>query len=614
MSVINIKKLITQTFNGDGQTTSFNLKHIPLYMTEVTVDGEVLVEGTDYEIGNEKTTLELIDIVPTADKENNVVVSYYVYDRVPVIGSVTNLKNGGPAGSLVQVLESDMDYKKSKVTGDARFSLSTGRYNKVSGYSATALCYNNIVTGNYAFAANGGNNVGGNSSAAFGSRNTIVEGTETNFATGLLNKIIGSQNFVSGIENTAELNSIANIIGGTGNSIYAENTIVGGNTNISGSETSKSKNTIISGTSNTVSSVDTIVSGNNNTATDTGNIVSGNNNTVNSTNTIISGATNKVLPVSDGAKSSHNIVSGSGNTVTGSGNTVVSFTGTNNGSWNALLGGQNNTIKTSNSAVIGGRNNSNEALSAVIAGGSGNKITTPNANTDSGALVAGTGNTVSNFAGFAAGKNNTVSGDSGFAAGTGNTVSSTNSGVFGNGNTVKGNNSFATGNVNTVNGVGSIATGYSGTATGACVSLLGGQRNSVATNNTAIIGGTDNKIEAGGINSVIAGGTGNTIKHSNGNSLTNSLATGANNTIENCENCFVTGQNNKVIGDNQTVVGKFNASATTYLFAVGNGTSDSDRKNAFTVNTDGTGTIGGKIIATKDDIVAAIGAAISASY
>ena len=51
------------------------------------------------------------------------------------------------------------------------------------------------------------------------------------------------------------------------------------------------------------------------------------------------------------------------------------------------------------------------------------------------------------------------------------------------------------------------------------------------------------------------------------------------------------------ISEAQTVVGKYNAEASNYYFIVGNGSSDTARRNAFTVNTLGEGEFAGDIIA-----------------
>jgi len=332
------------------------------------------------------------------------------------------------------------------------YSAAFGRYNTVKSHHSMAVNYNNVVNGSYSFAGNGGNLVEGNSSTAFGSSNTIVTGTETNFATGLKNTIKGSQNFITGRENTAELNSLANIIGGAGNKVYAENTIVTGNSNISGSSTTESKSAVILGTSNTV----------------------------NAENTIVGGATN----------------------------------------------------------TVGGNTLSKAAINSVVAGVNNNTAILANS------VIVGTGNTVD----------------------------------------TKLEHSIVSGSTNTVKGSGSIVTGYAGTATGSWNVLLGGNGNTVNTNYATVINGTKNSVS--GVYSAIVGGNNNTISS---------------------QNSFTTGVGNSVIGDAQTVIGKYNKASEDYIFAVGNGTSNTNRKNSHTLDRSGDAWFQGNVYiggTSKDDTIA----------
>lgn len=57
-------------------------------------------------------------------------------------------------------------------------------------------------------------------------------------------------------------------------------------------------------------------------------------------------------------------------------------------------------------------------------------------------------------------------------------------------------------------------------------------------------------------------------------------------------NTFVTGKGNKALYDNQTIIGTYNDDSNPYIFSIGNGTDDANRKNALSVSPYGTVNIG----------------------
>ena len=71
-------------------------------------------------------------------------------------------------------------------------------------------------------------------------------------------------------------------------------------------------------------------------------------------------------------------------------------------------------------------------------------------------------------------------------------------------------------------------------------------------------------------------------------------------TVANYEGSHTGGQYTRSGRNYQTVVGEYNEVVTDALFVVGNGTSTSDRKNAFEVKTDGGVTLEGKVTMKYD--------------
>ena len=145
----------------------------------------------------------------------------------------------------------------------------------------------------------------------------------------------------------------------------------------------------------------------------------------------------------------------------------------------------------------------------------------------------------------------------GFVANTGNEVSAPNAAAFGTENKAAGDSSLAVGGNNEATGVRAFATGTRTKASGAF----------------AFTGGTST--EANG-NASFAIGARTKAKQ-------NFSFAGGNDTETNGMAGFAHGSGLKITKDAQAALGKYNAPAADLLFMVGNGTADTDRKNAFAV-------------------------------
>jgi hypothetical protein len=162
-------------------------------------------------------------------------------------------------------------------------------------------------------------------------------------------------------------------------------------------------------------------------------------------------------------------------------------------------------------------------------------------------IALGSGNIVTAAYAIATGQSNNVTGNESIAAGFGNTVSNIQSQAFGIDNTASAEQSTAFGNATTASGAHSFSTGFATTASGLNATVHG-------TNNTA-----------SGTNSFVSGA--------------NSTAGGFNSTA--------LGNNLSVTSGAGTAVGVWNLDTGFYRFQVGVGTSELNRKNAFSVASTG---------------------------
>jgi hypothetical protein len=255
--------------------------------------------------------------------------------------------------------------------------------------------------------------------------------------------------------------------------------------------------------------------------------------------------------------------------------------------------------------------------------------------------IANTGNTDNRGgsgtgpASFAGGSDNAVYGWKSIANGTNNRTGSSalggggdNSAAFGLNNVAQNSESIALGRTNTSSGIASVAAGDTLTASGnhsfACNinnraighGAIAGGFGTVASGNYSVslginttatqphafaIGDNCHAIAARafatGLNSEASGQ--NAVVHGNNNVAggTNSFVSGANSTVIGF-NSTALGNNLSVTSGAGTAVGVWNLDTGFYKFQVGVGTSDLNRKNAFSVA--GTGAIIAHVLAESD--------------
>lgn len=220
-------------------------------------------------------------------------------------------------------------------------------------------------------------------------------------------------------------------------------------------------------------------------------------------------------------------------------------------------------------------------------------------NTNANATAAhseGHGNNVSGAYGHGEGYGNTVTAQSGHVEGQGNTVSGAYSHGEGYGNTVVAASAHVEGqncDIDDVNGVAAHAEGNSTKATKRAAHSEG--ERTEASNIAAHSEGQD----------TIASGT---AAHSEG---LGTVASGygahadGRDTVASGSYSNASGYGTKATAQGQSAVGKYNKENANALFIVGSGTSDTDRKNAFEVLTDGTVKVGGQILTAEQ--IAALG-------
>lgn len=389
----------------------------------------------------------------------------------------------------------------------------------------------------------------------FGYRNvSIGNGTLTG---GYHNKTISDTGTTVGANNVNYGN--ATFVGGVGNTVKTGNTIVYGSNN---SVEKNNSDSAIFGHNNTAEE---------NTNVNTSNLCAGKGNTLKSTTraTALFGTSNIV-------DTTNSLVAGYENTVGGNQN---------------IVGGYRNNVKSTISIVSGSSNNSQSTASATF----GNN----NTNTGNYAFVAGNGNNSSGEASITLGLTNTNKGKGSFVVGEGNVNNNGGriivagrsntidgivhgSAVFGCGNIVKDGGSFANaesailcaGKSNTVEK----SVGFSG--------VIGNNNTLGDTNNVANIQGN---AVFGGYNKLVAN---------------YSFISGSYNTIDNnnINNSFVAGTHCCAARSVQRIFGQYNVANTSsdavrFVDIVGWGTSDTDRKNIYTLDTYGNATFTGTVTA-----------------
>lgn len=244
------------------------------------------------------------------------------------------------------------------------------------------------------------------------------------------------------------------------------------------------------------------------------------------------------------------------------------------------------------------------ATGALTTASGGNSFAAGGGTTASGGESAafGASTVASGEESFAIGNGTTASGASSFAGGGPTTLaSSINSFAFGADVDVTGGHSAAFGRLHDVAGTENLVGGVSNTVNGDG-NLVGGASNNLNGKNNNLVAGGSHEITsaASDYNTII--GFNNEIGFGNYNFSggqetynfgTRSISFGSGTTASKGDQQFAFGEGTttplapvtppQAFTSNQFVIGKYNSLATGYYFAVGNGTSNSTRNNAFNV-------------------------------
>lgn len=265
------------------------------------------------------------------------------------------------------------------------------------------------------------------------------------------------------------------------------------------------------------------------------------------------------------------------------------------GTWKA-----NQSTATAEAAVAFGKYN-------AVSGKNSMAVNYKNRVTAERAFAANEDNTVAGKRSAAFGWKNNAASENGFVAGKANTLESTavNGAVFGESNYVSGQGAFVAGGYNNVAGGYTTALGYKNTVSGQQSFAIGAENEVSGANdfvggyNNDVFGdygfvvGANNKVAKGIQNAAVFGvknevtGGGGCVVNGSYNTLSGVYANafGSRNVVSG-NAAFAAGQWLQAIKEGQSVFGRYNSPGDEALFLVGNGTSDTDRKNAFEVHGD----------------------------
>jgi hypothetical protein len=395
-------------------------------------------------------------------------------------------------------------------------------------------------------------------------------------ASGELSAILGGRN------NTAS-GDLSVVVGGSNNiSSGSNSTIVGGTQNINDGISS----VIITGVSNEVLTGETwfnvIGAGSNN-------LISGDY------NSILSGTQN-IIQNSNSTSQYNVIITGQSNVIQDS---SYSWIGT---------GLRNNITSGSFNVINGGQSNLNSGLEFnCIGAGSNNKIISGSYNTIAAGCNCVIDGVNTNFSGIFIGIRNSIVQDASYCcimAGTDNGITGgiANSIVAGRQNNIRlGNQGF--------NFIGS---GVNNALNGGFNAIVAGSNNRIDSSSSiynAIVAGQNNTLFGSITNSFIGAGSNNRVNGGNNSAVVvgisgevtgnNSLIAGGSNNLITVDNSFICGEGLQLTQFNypSAAFGRFNLEGVTgatggstgsnRIFMVGNGTSSSNRTNAFSVTQDG---------------------------
>ena len=201
-------------------------------------------------------------------------------------------------------------------------------------------------------------------------------------------------------------------------------------------------------------------------------------------------------------------------------------------------------------------------------------------------------------ASFAIGRSSYAGGENSISTGLITSAKGKNSATFGEGTRTgedaetdpdSGINAVAMGKNTRANGKNAVAIGYLNYANG--VNSFAGGSGSSATGQSDFAFGFENKASGGG-----------SVAFGKGTSAKASYSFAGGDTTEVNERAYYSiayGKGLKSTGEAQAIFGKFNMPMQNVVFAVGNGTSDEDRKNVFYITSDGRMYLGAQNLSTE---------------
>lgn len=432
---------------------------------------------------------------------------------------------------------------------------------------------------------------------AFGIKNNTFG--FNNYSFGYNNNISGAYVLTHGSQNTVTTNEKNKwtVCFGYKNQIFNNNSVVIGTENSS----SGGEYSICLGKSSSTGGDHSIAIGNNNKATDDISIAIGHGNIASGPVSIAVGGANQSSQTYSIAIGASNIATGPGSVAMGQSNKASDLASVAMGSKNSAFGqcsiamGDSNKASGEHSVSIGtgliavgdyqttlGKFNIDETeldIRNLFVLGNGTDAT----NRSNAMTVDWSGNLSLSGGITNLNKGNNISGENGthglIAIGYRNTASASYSAAIGANNTASGQYSVTMGYQNAVSGMYAATIGLSNTSSYACAMAMG--QGNTSSGHCSVAMGCSNDAEK---NYSVA------IGHENTASNHYSVTIGRGNTASG-EYSVSIGKGLIAAGDTQTALGRFNVDETEFdmrnLFVLGNGTDDTNRSNAMSVDVAG---------------------------
>ena len=448
----------------------------------------------------------------------------------------------------------------------------SGKSNTVTGSYSLVGGYQNSAIGGALMVAGVTNSVTGNNSVAMGISNTVLgdnsaalSGSTNHFTAAYANSVI------AGGLNGAISNSYATISGGRNNVVSGQfGTVSGGDQNIASGlasvvaggtlgTASGQQSSVVGGQSNIASATQSAAIGgsNNNVSGQSSVALAGYQNAVHAQFSAVTGTNNNIFGQNNlvGGQNNYNV--GSHGIVAGYNNSVSASMSVTVGQSNAVTGGGRSFVTGFGNAGIAVTDSVVAAQSIVSATGNRSLISGI-AHTLTGvndSVVSGTTHNVTSSQNAVFGSHQTVSGSQVIVSGTTNTVSGSNNVVIGSLNSVTGGNSFVGGYKNTNMGMQmSLVVGQAHAYASGNRSLVGGYHHVLATNDSLVVGATQNVSG----NGVSVSGIANTVTGQNGSVTGNGNNVGGSGGVIGGYGNTVSGGSNMVVGSGNNVGGTFN--------------------------------------------------------